>query len=106
LTGKNGERVVVVGAAKARKKYNTASLWIQSVQPVYGYNYNSVRLWIQFVRCLWIQSVHRLSVDTRSTAAVHHSPYICKENTDFSTKGSWRMPAAGKVQQSGTGHSG
>jgi len=153
-TGKNVERDVVAGAARARKVYtttcpriqsvqpvcvynqyslpadtistaclriqpvqpacgynqyslpadtiSTACLRIQSVQPVCGYNYNSVRLWIQFV--------HRLSVDTRSTAAVcghkPHSPYICKENADFSIKASWRMPAAGKVQQSGAGHSG
>jgi hypothetical protein len=37
----------------------------------------------------------------------HHSPYICKENTDLSMKASWRMRAAGKVQQSaGIGNSG
>jgi hypothetical protein len=59
MTGKY-EGDVVAGAANARKKYNTVCLWIQSVQPVCGYNCNSVRLWTQFVRCLWIQLVHRL----------------------------------------------
>jgi hypothetical protein len=72
LRGKYGKGDVVAGtgAANARKKYNTACLLIQSVQPVCGNNCNSVRLSIQFVRCLWIQSVHRLSVDTRSTVSV------------------------------------
>jgi hypothetical protein len=82
LTGKCGEGDVVVGVANARKKYNTVCLWIKSVQPVCGYNCNSVRLWTQFVRCLWIQGTQRPSVEK------HHSPYICKENTDLSMKAS------------------
>jgi len=71
LTGKYGERDVVAGAVRARKMYNVDTI---------------------STACLRIQFVHRLSVDT------HHSPYICKENTGFSIKASWRMPAAGKVQ--------
>jgi len=66
--------------------YNQYSLSADTIitASVCGYNLCTV--------FLCIKGAQRPSVDKR------HSPYICKENTDFSIKESWRMPAAGKVQ--------